>query len=119
MVRWYSFDHFRQSVLSCVKYTNKMSVLIYVLCSLMNMSGFFHMKMFNTGVIKKIRNLLTIDRKCTSVFTVPIIWSYNSDQWHQRQTNASCLSHLCIFRVTNIIFLATHPVTFFIDLTMK
>jgi len=77
------------------------------------------MKMFNIGIIKKIRNLLTIDRKFTSVFTVPITCSYNSDQWYQPQMNISCLSNQCIFRVTNVIFLPKHRVTFFIDLAMK
>jgi hypothetical protein len=91
---------------------DKMAVLKHVLCSLMNMSDFFRMKMFNTEIIKKNRIFLTIDRKCTSVFIVPITWSYNSDQWPLAFcTNAH-------FVVTDIL-LATHPVTFFVDLAMK
>jgi hypothetical protein len=42
MVRWYSFDHFRQNMLQRVKYMNKIkvSVLKHVLCSLMSKSDF-------------------------------------------------------------------------------
>ena len=43
--------------------------------------------MFNIIIITKIRELLTSDRKCTSVDTFPITWWYYSDQWRLPQMN--------------------------------
>ena len=58
-----------------------------VLCRWSNMTVFFNMKMFNSIIILKIRKLLTIDRKCTPVGTIPITWWYSSNHWHLPQMN--------------------------------
>ena len=101
MVQFRSFQT-KHALMFRIREQDKVPVLKHVLCSLMNMPDFFHVKIFNTVNIKKILGNSYIDEKFrpTSVGTIPITWWYIPDEWHLQQRIASCLSHQRIFRGT-------------------
>jgi hypothetical protein len=59
MVQFRSF-HTRHALMCTIRETENVSILKHVLCRLMNMPIFFHMKMCNILIIKKLYNSLQL-----------------------------------------------------------
>jgi len=86
----------------------------HVLCSLMNISDVFDMVMFNSVIIEKNEKLIAIDRKCTSVGTIPN--HFVLQFWSVVSTTNGLPLVFCTnayFVVPDITFLAAFSVIFF------
>ena len=86
-IKWYSFNHFWQNMLECVKYIRKIKYQCWnMFCVARWIGQNFYIKVSNILSIKN-RKFLTFDRKRTSVGTIPITLWYISDHRHLPQMN--------------------------------
>jgi len=86
-IKWYSFNHFWQNMLECVKYIRKIKYQCWnMFCVARWIGQNFYIKVSNILSIKN-RKFLTIYRKCTFESTIAITLWYSSDQWQIPQVN--------------------------------